>query len=164
MDRLDRVVFASRQTLLAGVFLSLAMGCRSTRSEVPPGKPYQTTGGMPPTVGFSSEPHQGAAKGLGGLYGNKGPGGLIPDGRGSQASGNDIVLGTPTPGDNKIGIPSDHLYGPPGSSGLAGGSASGTSTLGDSLLKTIPSGSRIVAEDPETTQASGTRSAGSNAP
>jgi hypothetical protein len=164
MDRLDRVLNVRRLTLTAGVMLSLATGCRSTKSEVPPGKPYQTTGGMPPTVGFSSDPHPGAARGLGGLYANKGPGGLIPDGRGSQGTGNDLVLGTPTPGENRYGAPSDHMYGAPGSSGLAGGSASGTPSLGDSLLKTIPSGSRIVAEDPETSPASGTRPAGSNAP
>ncbi len=46
---------------LAGCGLSLllaAPGCRSTRSEVPPHRPYSSDGKqMPPTIGFSSDPH-----------------------------------------------------------------------------------------------------------
>jgi hypothetical protein len=161
MDRLDRALPALRALALAGVILSLGSGCRSTRSEVPPGKPYQTTGGMPPTVGFSSEPHPGANRALGALYGNKGPGGLVADGSGSASAGNDIVLGTPTPGEKRYGAPTDNQFGAPGTSGLAGSVGSAQPTLGNSLLKTIPSGSRIVADDVQATRASGGSTDGS---
>ncbi len=155
MDRLDRAFPALGALLLAGAILPLEAGCRSTRSEVPPGKPYQTTGGMPPTVGFSSEPHPSPSKGPGALYGNKGPGGLVADGSGSPSSGNDLVLGTPTPGDKRYGAPTDNLFGAPGTSGLGGGPGSASQTLGNSLLKTIPSGSGIVAQDIRASRASG---------
>jgi hypothetical protein len=166
MDRLDHTWPGGRVALVVGAILMFAGGCRSTRSEVPPGKPYQTTGGMPPTVGFSSDPRPSAAAGLGGLYGNKGPGALVPDGAGSPSPSNDLVLGTPTPADGKIGAPSDHRYGPPGTAGTPGGGPSGSPTLGDSLLKTIPSGSKIAADspDPDAAPASTTRSAGGNYP
>jgi hypothetical protein len=156
MDRHDCALAAGRSVLIAGVILSMSAGCRSTHSEVPPGKPYQTTGGMPPTVGFSSEPHPSMNRGPAGLYGNKGPGGLIADGTGSPSSGGDVVLGTPTPGEKRYSAPTNNLFGPPGTSGLAGSSGSASPTLGDSLLKTIPSGSGIVKEDMRAAQASGT--------
>ena len=68
MDRLSRVMAVGSLALVLGSGLT-ASGCRSMRSEVPPGKPYSTTGGQPPTVGFSSAPHPNTGAGAG-LYGN----------------------------------------------------------------------------------------------
>jgi len=72
MDRLSRVLAVGCMAMVLGVVFT-ASGCRSMRSEVPPGKPYSTTGGQPPTVGFSSDPHPNTGVGAG-MYGR----GLTP--------------------------------------------------------------------------------------
>jgi hypothetical protein len=141
MDRRNVTHAFAKLTITSAVLVAGSSGCRSTRSEVPPGKPYQTIGN-PPTVGFSSDPHQNAAQGMAGLYGNRGPGGLVPDGKGSTGQTGDIVLGTPTQGSSGLGLPSDHRYSAPGTSG-----SGGDTSLGDSLLKTIPSANQIVEKD-----------------
>ena len=55
-----------RQTRrLAGfglMFVLAASGCRSTRSEVPPGRQYSGDGRQVPPVGFSSDPHPAGAE------------------------------------------------------------------------------------------------------
>ncbi len=156
MDRLIRALLAGRLALLAGGLIVSLGGCRSTRSEVPPGKPYQTTG-TPPTVGFSSEPHPSTAAGMAGLYGNKGPGGLVPDGRGTTSSGSDVIYGTVGQAPGSLGTPTDHRYAAPGTSPS---SPSGSAGMADALLKSMPSASQTLAKDPAATPASGTSSPG----
>ncbi len=56
MDRHSRVLAGGCLVVLMGIVLT-ASGCRSMRNDVPPGKPYSTTGGRPPPVGFNSDPH-----------------------------------------------------------------------------------------------------------
>jgi hypothetical protein len=141
MDRRNIMQAIARVAMISGVLVPAAAGCRSTRSEVPAGRPYQTVG-SPPTVGFSSDPHQNAAQGMAGLYGNRGAGGLIPDGKGSPGQPGDLVLGTPTNGSPGLALPSDHRYSAPGTSG-----SSGADSLGNSLLKTIPPATQIVEKD-----------------
>ena len=132
--------------ILVAVALGSA-GCRSTRSEVPPGKPYQTTGGAPPSVGFSTEPHPSTATGMAALYGNKGPGALVGDGRGASNPGDDMTYGTPAPNSPSLGTPTDNRFGAPGTAGTSPSSPSGTAALADSMLKAIPSGADIVKKD-----------------
>jgi hypothetical protein len=152
MDRPDRVDSIPKLAcLLAVLFLGCA-GCRSTRSEVPPGKPYQTTGSTPPSVGFSSEAHPSTATGMAGLYGNKGPGALVQDVQSSAAPSAGVTYGIPAPGATNLGAPTDNRYGPPGSSGTDGSSPS----IASSLLKAIPPASKMLEKDPEATPASGT--------
>jgi hypothetical protein len=122
-------------------------GCRSTRSEVPPGKPYQTTGGGPPSVGFSTDPHPSTATGMAALYGNKGPGALVGDGRGGSNPGDDMTFGTPAPNSPSLGTPTDNRFGAPGTAGTSPSSPSGTAALADSLLKATPDGAKIVEKD-----------------
>lgn len=160
MDRPSRVLLAGRLALMAGGVLLCAEGCRSTRSEVPPGKPYQTTGGAPPSVGFSSEPHPNPATGMAGLHGNMAPGSLVQDGRGPSAPSGDMVYGTPTQGTPNLGAPTDNRYGPPGTAGSSTSSPSGSASIADSLLKSMPPVSKVLAKDPETTPVSGTSSPG----
>ena len=84
----------------------------------PPGKPYQTTSGAPPTVGFSNEPHPSTATGMAGLYGNKGPGALVSDGdRTSTTPGDNGTYGTPAPGTANLGAPTDNKLRRPGTAG-----------------------------------------------
>jgi hypothetical protein len=155
MDRLNRGLLAGRMAMAVAVAFCCSQGCRSTHSEVPAGKPYQTTGGAPPSVGFSTEPHPNLATGMASLYGNKAPGSLVQDGRGDSSNPGGLVLGTPTQGPATLGAPTDNRYGPPGtastgdSASSGSSSSSGSSTLANALLKSIPPASQMVAKDPE---------------
>src|SRR5512135_389761 len=112
MDRLNRTLAGSGLALLVA---ATGSGCRSTQSQVPPGRPYTNDGRQGAPVGFSTEPHpmSGAASTPVAPYGGGAPG----------ATGQ---LGTPAPGAAAgLGAPTGHLYGPPGSSPL--GAAAGPS-------------------------------------
>jgi hypothetical protein len=161
MDRPNRILVAGRLALAAGVVLCCTQGCRSTRSDVPAGKPYQTTGGAPPTVGFSNEPHPNVGTGLASLYGNKAPGSQVQDGRGSSSTTGDVVYGTPTQGIATLGAPTDHRYGAPGTAGSGSPSTSGSPTIANSLLKSMPPVSQVLAKDPDATPASSGSAGGS---
>jgi hypothetical protein len=146
MDRLNRSRMSGRMTLTA-VLACCLQGCRSTHSEVPPGKPYQTTGAPSPSVGFSNEPHPSLATGMANLYGNRAPGSLTQDGRGDSSNAGGLMLGTPTPGPANLGAPTDNKYAAPGTAGTSGANSSGNSSLGNALLRTIPPASQMVARD-----------------
>lgn len=111
MDRLNRT--------LAGCGLALWLaatgaGCRSTRSEVPPGR-MPANNGPTGAVGFSNEAHP--------LTGAN----PAPYSATNGAPGAMGQLGTPPPGAAAgLGAPTNNLYGPPGSSPLGReGSAAG---------------------------------------
>jgi hypothetical protein len=114
MDRLSRALAGGSLAVVLGTVIS-AGGCRSMHSEVPPGKPYSTTGGTPPTVGFSSDARPNSGVGAG-LY----PNGLTPSS--PSPSGNPATAGTGTapqygiPGNSPspYGAPSSNRYGAPG--------------------------------------------------
>jgi hypothetical protein len=103
-----------------------ASGCRSTRSEVPPGKPYSTTGATPGSVGFNSDPRGGSAASAGGIYGNnplpaapgQDPNALgvgspsSPLGGMSGSSSAPVQYGTPAPNQGNYGAPTSNRYGP----------------------------------------------------
>ena len=164
MDRLNRSLLAGRMALAAAVVVCCSQGCRSTHSEVPPGKPYQTTGGAPPTVGFSNEPHPNLATGMASLYGNRAPGSQVQDGRGDSSNPGGLMLGTPTQGSATLGAPTDNLYGAPGTASTGGSASSGSSSLGNALLKTIPPASQMVAKDADTSIPGSAGSAGGSYP
>ena len=67
MDRLSRVSAGGCLVLVLGTVVA-ASGCRSMRNEVPPGKPYSTTGGGPPhspvRTAFNSDPHPSTSMGM----------------------------------------------------------------------------------------------------
>ncbi|MFO0890263.1 MAG: hypothetical protein U0790_14120 [Isosphaeraceae bacterium] len=149
MDRHNIPARLARLTALFALLVLGSSGCRTPRSEVPPGKPYQTTGN-PPTVGFSSDPHQAGSQGMAGLYPNRAPGAMVPDGQGSPRGSDDLVIGTPTPGSSNMGAPSDHRYGAPGTSG-----SRGTPSLANSILNATPPASEMLKKDPEATPTSG---------
>jgi hypothetical protein len=135
MDRLNRIVTHGGLALLLGASVS-SLGCRSMKSEIPPGKPYSTTGApaspTTPSVGFSSDPRPDASAGAG-LYngiqqasGATGPGGLpggVQQAGGGLPAGGDGTrpqFGTPIGNQNsyKDAIPATGRYGPPGTSGM----------------------------------------------
>jgi hypothetical protein len=91
MDRLNRTLAGCGLTLLLA-----AGGCRSTQPEVPPGRPYGGDGRqVPPSVGFSSDPHAMTGPAFAGAPG-------APQ------------LGTPGPASaGGYGV-SNNMYGPPG--------------------------------------------------
>ncbi len=161
MDRLNRSLLAGRMAMAAAVAFCCSQGCRSTHSEVPAGKPYQTTGGGPPSVGFSNEPHPNVATGMASLYGNKAPGSLVQDGRGDSSNPGGLMLGTPTQGPVTLGAPTDNRYGAPGTASTGDSSSSGSSPLANALLKSIPPASQMVAKDPEATPGSAGSAGGS---
>ena len=97
MDRLSRVLAVGQHGHGFGTVLT-ASGCRSMRSEVPPGKPYSTTGGQPPTSGLTPipvEPGPGPRNVRNGLTGRH-----KPDGNQSMTASNgmspSLVLRPPT--------------------------------------------------------------------
>ncbi len=138
MDRLNRGLLAGRIILPVAIVFACSQGCRSTHSEVPPGKPYQTTGEAPSSLGFSNEPHPNLATGMASLYGNKAPGSTYQDGRGDSSNPGGLVLGTPTQGPPLLGAPTDNQYGPPGTSGPGGQGASASTSLGSRLAEDNP--------------------------
>jgi hypothetical protein len=146
--------------LFVGLVL-VSSGCRSTKSEVPPGKPYQTTGGEPPSIGFSAEPHPGVANGMIGLYGNRGPGAQSDDLMSSRGNSGDVTFGTPTSANDHLGTPSDNRYGPPGTAGTVGSAPTNTAAVANSMLKAVPSASRMLAKDPNPDPISGGSPGGS---
>ncbi len=100
MDRLDRALACCGLAAL----LSAAPGCRGTKSEVPPGRPYGADGRQLPPVGFSTEPHPAfGAPGQPGIPSLTTPGGTAASGMANY------------------GTPTGNAYGPPGSS-VGGGS------------------------------------------
>jgi hypothetical protein len=114
MDRLCRVLAGASLALALGA-LGCACGCRSMRSEVPAGKPYSTTGGPPPTVGFNSSPRSNPAYG-GGQWGNAPttPGSSTPDGNTAlSGSSSAAQLGTPSPNTGNYGSPVGAKFGAP---------------------------------------------------
>jgi hypothetical protein len=119
MDRLSRVLAVGSMAMVLGAIFT-ASGCRSMRSEVPPGKPYSTTGGQPKDLGFSSDPHPNTGVGPG-MYGRGGltPGATSPDGNQSIAPSNGMLpqLGTPAPNPGNYAAPTDNKYGAVGSAG-----------------------------------------------
>ncbi len=147
MDRLNRSLLAGSMAMAAAVAFGCFQGCRSTHSEVPPGKPYQTTGGSPPTVGFSNDPHPSLARGPASLY-NIGPGSQVQDGRGDSSNAGGLMLGTPTQGPATLGTPTNNLYGPPGTANTGDSSSSGSSSIANAMLKAMPSPSQVLSKDP----------------
>jgi hypothetical protein len=115
MDRLRRVLTGGTLVIVCGTVIA-ASGCRSTRNEVPLGKPYSTTGGAPPTIGFNSDPHPNAAIGAG-MYPNTTPGqpGMTAPGAPPSMGGPDATyssggssanqFGTPPPSAGQLGVP-----------------------------------------------------------
>jgi len=107
MDRHSRVLAGGCMIALMGMVLTAA-GCRSMRNDVPPGKPYSTTGGGPPPVGFNSDPHPNTSIAPN-LYGGNG---TAPADAGPVGAGSPTQFGTPTPSASAYGAPSSNRYGP----------------------------------------------------
>jgi hypothetical protein len=158
MDRREHTTAVRNLSLSLAVLSLMPAGCKSTKSEVPPGRPYQTTG-APPSVGFSSDAHPSTAAGMAGLYGNKGPGSFAQDVQNSAVPSRDITYGMPAPGTTNLGAPTDNLYGAPGTAGTSASSPSGSAALADSLLKSVPPASKMLQKDPDATPASGASAA-----
>ena len=155
MDRPARAHVLRSMSLSTGLaLLSASLGCRSTQSEVPPGKPYQTTGAAPSGIGLNSEPRPNPL-GMSGLYGNRGPAALTQDGRGYDPSVSNVTYGVPVNETNALGMPTNNRYGPPGTSG-ADPSLQGSGTIADSMLKSMPPASKVLAKDPEAPGSGGT--------
>ena len=114
MDRHSRVLAGGCLVALMGIVFT-SSGCRSMRNDVPPGKPYSTTGGGHPPVGFNSDPHPSTSIAPG-LYGGTGTPGTAPADGGPVGPGSPTQFGTPTPNSSAYGAPSSNRYGPiPGS-------------------------------------------------
>ncbi|WZO96004.1 hypothetical protein EP7_002977 [Isosphaeraceae bacterium EP7] len=105
MDRLNRTLAACGLGLLVA---TSATGCRSTKSEVPPGRPYLGDGRQaPPAVGFSTDPSTptGAMAGM-------------PDPNNPARSAPTFgPLGNTPNAMAGYGNPTGGRYGPPGTSG-----------------------------------------------
>ena len=134
MDRLKRVLTGGTLVMVLGTVIA-AMGCRSPRNDIPPGKPYSTTGGTPPALGFNSDPHPNSSIGAG-LYPNAAaPGqpvipGLQAPGSTPSFPGSDTTspnlgssapqYGTPAPNTGNYGAPTSNRYGPSMTPGVPG--------------------------------------------
>jgi hypothetical protein len=117
MDRPIRIVTVASLNLLVAL-AAASLGCRSTKSEVPPGRPYSTGGGQVPAVGFSAEPRPDSLAGSG-AYGVAPGSNTSLSGDPYQAAANgQVQYGTPTPSSANLGAPTPNRYGPPGTAGL----------------------------------------------
>ncbi len=114
MDRNNRFTTGGTIAVFLGVVLSGA-GCHSMRNEVPPGRPYSTTGGTPPPLGFNSDPHPNTSIGAGGYGSSTGPGLNSADGAGAVGAGSPTQFGTPSPTASPYGAPTANRYAAPGS-------------------------------------------------
>jgi hypothetical protein len=108
MERHNRVLAGGCLVAMMGMVIT-ASGCRSMRNDVPPGKPYSTTGGSPPPVGFNSDPHPNTS------IGPYGAGGMTP-GTGPAEPGtatpnSAAQFGTPPPNSSPYGMPPGNRYG-----------------------------------------------------
>lgn len=104
----------ARSGLYLGLFaISMAAGCKSTRPEVPPGRPYTPDGRQKPAVGFSTEPRPLTTDPTATPTGIGRGAGLANRSEGSP-------LGLP-PGmqGNNFGTPPGGNFGPPGTAGLS---------------------------------------------
>jgi hypothetical protein len=141
-------ILRSRIAPLGGILvlaLAASLGCRSTKSEVPPGRAYARTG-EPPVVGFSSEPRSAptnAASGVDYNY-NIGPGASGDDqgARSKSAS----TFGTPTAGE-KASQPTTNAYGPPGTSGVDRSAGATPADLADELMNSGESTAKSLTRD-----------------
>ncbi len=117
MDRLGRVLTVGSIAVVLSTSIT-ASGCRSMKSEVPPGKPYSTTGGQPPALGLSSEPRPNPL-GAAGMYNNGlNSGATGPDGAQSfSAPTGNSQFGTPPPNPGNYAAPTANKYGSIGSAG-----------------------------------------------
>lgn len=128
--------------LALSLVLAASVGCRGTRSEVPPGRSYARTGDAP-GVGFSSDPRPGPAN-AGGFDYNIGPG----------ASGDDhaarskpaTTFGTPTAGENAA-RPTTNAYGPPGTAGADPTAGATPADLADTLMNSGESTAKSLTRD-----------------
>jgi len=113
MDRPSRLLAGWTLTMALGA-LATVSGCRSMRNEVPPGKPYSTTGAPSGGLGFGSDAHPNTGVG-GGLYQNSPiPGVPGQDPTGSSAGSAAPQLGTPTPSGGQYGVPAQGRFQAPG--------------------------------------------------
>ncbi|HZW35278.1 MAG TPA: hypothetical protein VFF52_31435 [Isosphaeraceae bacterium] len=135
MDRLRRVLSGGTLVMMLGTVLAAA-GCRSMRNEVPQGKPYSTTGGTPPAIGFNADPRPNAAAGSGlypsttpgqpGLTGSgASPGMTAPDATYSAGGSSASQFGTPPPSTNQFGVPPGIGRNGPSMTGAVPGSDTG---------------------------------------
>lgn len=87
--------------LMVSMILATGTGCRSTRSEVPPHKPFMTDGQKTPPINFSGNAANPA------------------DGLPQVNTGLPNAYGTPAPGaTDNYGAPTSNTFGPPGTSSL----------------------------------------------
>ncbi|WP_337173698.1 hypothetical protein [Paludisphaera sp.] len=123
--------------------LAASSGCRSTKSEVPPGRPYARTG-EPPVVGFSSDPRPGPATMADAFNYNIGPGAAADD-QGARAKAA-TTFGMPTAGE-KAARPTINAYGPPGTAGVDPTAGATPGDLADELMKPEESATRSLTRD-----------------
>ncbi|WP_165071019.1 hypothetical protein [Paludisphaera rhizosphaerae] len=143
MDRPDVPFMRLRIGGVLVLAIMAAAGCRSTKSEVPPGRAYSRTGGAPPTVGFSNEPHPAV-----------GPSNMNSFNAAPGASGDDrlvraskpAIFGTPTAGE-RIAQPTSNKYGPPGTSGLDPTQDATPADLAEGLMRSNETGSQSLTKD-----------------
>jgi hypothetical protein len=109
---MDRRVRTKVGAALLGLATAAAGGCRSTKPEVPPAKAFSAAGQPSAPLAFGSSPGQNAFSALSGTNPNPE---TIPGRSGGQ-------FGTPAPGNDMYGAPTDNTFGPPGTNGLAAGS------------------------------------------
>ena len=107
MDRHSRVLAGGCLVVLMGIVLT-ASGCRSMRNDVPPGKPYSTTGGGLPrsasTPTLTPIPRSRLA-----FMAALAP---APADAGPAGAGAPTQFGTPPPNASPYGAPSSNRYGP----------------------------------------------------
>ncbi len=134
MDRLPRPFFACGLGLILA-----ATGCKATRPEVPPGRPFANNGQQRKAIEFSSDGHPLSAGATTNFMPTDPAGGNLASGIGSRGN---------RPDGSAFGAPPG-AYGPPGTSGLAQpGTADPASSRASSPPAEMPPGSLPAMEAP----------------
>ena len=122
MDRLPRSFVACSLGLGLGLLLA-ATGCKATRPEVPPGRPFAKDGQQRKAIEFSSDGHPVSAAASSNFMPNNLGGSNLASGIGSGSSRPDgAAFGAP-PG----------AYGPPGTAGMPGSTDPATVRASETL-------------------------------
>ena len=111
--------------------LLVSTGCRSTRPEVPPGRPYSSDGRQRPAIGFSTDAHPVDGSAMTNIMPDSAGANKMADGIGSAAARPEVstALGG-----------AQGTFGPPGTSGRPGNGTDTTKSSPASDESLLPAG------------------------
>ena len=152
MDRLMHTTAVRNLPLLLALFSLIPAGCKSTKRR---GSPRKTVSddrarlprSAPAVMRIPAPPGAWPA-----CMATRDRDPSRQDMQNSTAPSRDITYGMPAPGATNLGAPTANRYGPPATSGTSDSSPSGSASIADSMLRSVPPASKMLQKDPEATR------------